>query len=101
MEGEYAGQSGLKVDFQTDTAILDCGEAHVARPYTVQNMGGQIVITLQNGGVNVPMTLQPDGSLSGSGTVDVAGRVMTGMTSAGPAFAQMNARCAMATLRPQ
>ena len=101
MEGEYAGQSGLKVGFQTDAAILDCGEAHVAKPYTVQNMGGQIVITLQNGGVNVPMTLQPDGSLSGSGTVDVAGRIMTGMTSAGPAFAQMNARCAMATLRPQ
>jgi hypothetical protein len=96
--GEYAGQGGLKIAFEIADAILDCGEAHAARPYSVQASGGQILVSIQNGGALVPFTVQPNGSLTGSGAVDVAGRVFTGMTSSGPAFAPKNARCSVGAL---
>ncbi len=96
--GEYAGQGGLKVTFEIDDAILDCGEAHVARPYAVQAQGDQILVSINNGAAPLLLRLLPDGSLAGEGTVDVAGRVVTGISNAGATFAPKNVRCAVGTL---
>ena len=43
-------------------------------------------------------TLRPDGALEGSGTVDVAGRLVTGVTDSGVTFAPHTERCAVSTL---
>jgi len=42
--------------------------------------------------------VQQDGTLSGSGNADVAGRVVTGATGDALTYAARNARCAIGTL---
>jgi hypothetical protein len=64
MHGTYAAQGGLSIEFRSDTATVECGEAHVAEGYTVQNVGGQPLITLQNGSTPFTAQLQPDGTLA-------------------------------------
>ncbi len=96
--GEYAGPSGLTITFEVDDAILDCGEAHVARPYAVHTQRDQILVSIDNGTAPLLLRLQSDGSLAGKGAVDVAGRVVTGMTNTGVTFAPKLARCAVGIL---
>ena len=98
MLGQYSGQGGLRAEFNTDTVILDCGEAHVEQRYTVENTVNQVLVTVKNGATPFTVALQPDGTLAGSGTVDVAGRVVTGSNANGIAYAPRNARCALGTL---
>ncbi len=100
MTGHYAGQGGLALEFAPQSVILDCGEAHVGRPYTVENGASQALVTVKNGTAPFTLALQPDGTLVGSGSVDVAGRVVTGSTANGIAFAPRSIRCAIGTLVP-
>lgn len=99
MTGQYAIQGGLALEFRPEGVILDCGEAHVIKKYTVENRAGQILVTVRN---DAPFTLalQPNGALTGSGSVDVAGRVVTGSTPDGIGFGARNMRCAIGTLMP-
>jgi len=79
--------------------VLDCGEAHVMRPYSVENLPDRLVVTVRNGSVPLTLTVQPNGTLSGSGTVEVAGRLVTGMTDAGAAiFTPRTIRCEVGVL---
>jgi hypothetical protein len=101
MHGTYAAQGGgLSIEFRSDTATVECGEAHAAEPYTVQFSGGQTLITLQNAGAPFTVQLEPNGTLVGSGTVDVSGRVVTGSRGNEITYAPRNARCTMGTLAP-
>ena len=100
MHGTYAAQGGLSIDFRSDTATVECGEAHVAEAYTVQFSAGQTLITLQNAGVPFAVQLQSNGTLVGSGTVSVAGRVVTGSRGNEITYAPKNASCALGTLTP-
>ena len=97
MGGTYAG-GGLKVEFRSTAAVLDCGAAHVMRPYEVQNAVDRVVVTVRNGNVPLTLTLRPDGALAGSGTVDVAGRLVTGTTDTAATFAPHTERCTVSTL---
>ena len=49
---------------------------------------------------SVPLTLRTDGTLSGSGNIDVTGRVVTGVTDS-VQFASRTARCAVGALAAQ
>ncbi len=98
MAGHYAGQGGLVLEFAPDAVTLDCGAAHVKDAYVVENGSNQIQITVKNGASPVTMALQPNGTLAGSGNIDVAGRVVTGATDNAVVFAQRNARCGVGTL---
>ena len=100
MAGTFAG-NGLRLEFRPTAVVIDCGEAHVLRPYSVESLADRMRITLRNGDVPVPLTLQGDGSLVGTGAIDVAGRVVTGVDANGPAFAPRSARCPVAALAPQ
>lgn len=73
MAGQYSGQGGLRLEFHPTAAVLDCGEAHVLKPYAVENTADRIIVTIRNGSAPLTLTLQPDGTLTGSGAVDVAG----------------------------
>jgi len=98
MAGHYTGQGGLALEFAVDSVTLDCGAAHVKDVYTVDDPPNQIQITVKNGASPFTMELQPNGSLLGSGSVDVAGRVVTGSDANGIVFAPSNARCSVNTL---
>jgi hypothetical protein len=64
----------------------------------VQNSADQISITVDN--ANSPFTLafRPDGSLTGSGTTQVTGRVVTGSNDTGMIYAPRTIRCAISSL---
>jgi len=97
MGGTYAG-GGFKVEFRATSAILDCGQAHVMSPYDVQNLVDRIVVTVRNQNAPVTLTLRPDGALAGSGSVDVAGRLVSGTNDTGITFTPHTERCSVGTL---
>jgi hypothetical protein len=98
--GRYASQGGLQLDFQGSAVVLDCGEAHVARKYNVQISTDQLLVEVENGSAILALALQPDGSLMGSGTANVAGRVVVGNSANGVVFAPRNASCAVGRMTP-
>jgi hypothetical protein len=101
LAGMYAGQSGLRIEFREDSATIECGEAHVAQTYSMQDNNGQILLRIENGTTPLALNLQANGTLVGSGVVNVAGRVVTGSTDNAITYAARNARCAVGTLMPQ
>lgn len=101
MSGRYGSQGGLMLEFAADAVVLDCGAAHVKQPYTVENTPSQILVKVQNGASPFTLALQPDGTLEGPGSAEIAGRVVTGSTSNALTYAPKNARCAIGTLAPQ
>jgi len=98
MAGHYTGQGGLALEFAVDAVILDCGAAHVKQSYAVDNTSNQILITVKNSASAFTVALQPNGTLAGSGSTDVAGRVVTGSNGNGITYAARNARCAIGIL---
>jgi hypothetical protein len=101
MSGQFIGQGGLALEFADDAVTLDCGAAHVKQPYTVENAPSQFQVTIKNGAAPFTLTVQPNGTLLGSGNTDVAGRVVTGSTQNALTYAPKNARCAIGTLTPK
>ena len=100
MSGAYQNSGGLKIQFASEGAVLDCGEAHVAAAYTVRNDATALRITLDKAGGPLLLTWQPNGTLSGTGTADVRGRVVSGSTPNGIAFAPRNTECPVGILIP-
>jgi len=100
MSGTYQNSGGLRIQFASEAAVLDCGEAHVAAAYTVRNDATALRITLDKAGGPLILTLQPNGTLSGTGTADVMGRVVSGSTPNGIAFAPRHTQCPVGILIP-
>ncbi len=100
MTGSYSSAGGMKIEFHPTAVLLDCGDAHVLRPYTVTNSADRLTITVKNGASPFTLTLQPDGTLAGSGAAEVAGRVVTGVDANGATFAPRTARCGIESLAP-
>lgn len=98
MFGRYEMQSGLNIDFEGDLATLECGRARSAHPYMVENAAGRITIQVKNESDPFSLKLQPDGTLIGSGNVNVAGKILTGTRGDQMTYAPVNARCALGTL---
>ena len=96
--GIYTSAGGLKLDFETDTVILDCAQAHARQKYTVQNTPAQILITVQNGATPISLAMQTNGSLSGPASVNVSGKLVTDVTDQGVQFALTSATCAVGTM---
>jgi hypothetical protein len=98
MSGVYSAAGGLRVEFQYQSVILDCGQAHVLKPYSLQESGGQLSIAVAN---DKPFTLvlQPNGSLSGAGAVTLNGRLLSGEDASGNfSFNPVSATCNLSTL---
>jgi len=98
MTGRYTNQGGLALEFAEDAVTIDCGAAHVKQAYIVENAATQIMITVKNGSSPFTVALQPNGALSGSGSADVAGRVVTGSSADALTYAPRNARCTIGIL---
>jgi hypothetical protein len=99
--GTYVGAGGLRFEFHATAVIVDCGDAHAVMPYAVQNFADRLVITVRGGSAPASLGLQADGTLRGSGSIDVTGRVVTGTNANGVTFAPRTARCAITQLTPQ
>jgi hypothetical protein len=100
MRGGFGAADGASVEFYPDSAILGCGEAAKALPYTVQSSGGQAQVTLKEDQSAFVFAIKPDGTLVGPGTILVHGRTITGQNDDGMTFAPLNASCNFATLTP-
>jgi hypothetical protein len=101
LAGTYAQPGGLTIEFRDDSATVECGEAHTAEAYWVLPSGNQFAVKLQNGATPLVLTLQPDGLLAGSGSVDVAGRrLVRSANDDVHNFVPVNARCTVGTLTP-
>jgi hypothetical protein len=98
MFGRYESRGGLNIDFEGDLATLECGRARDAEPYVVENAAGHITINVKNGAGPFSLALQPDGTLSGSGNVEVNGKVLTGTQGDHVTYAPLSGRCALGTL---
>lgn len=100
LSGTYASPGGLKIEFRGDSATLECSDSEHSEGYAVVPQGGQLVVKFQNNTGPLALTLEPNGTLAGSGTVEVTGRVMTGLRGTQPIYVPSNTRCAVGTLTP-
>jgi hypothetical protein len=98
MFGRYESKGGLNIDFEGDLATLECGRARSAEPYLVENNPGRIAIQVKNTAGAFTLVLQPDGTLSGSSSVDVAGKILTGTNGDQMTYAPVSGRCTLGTL---
>jgi hypothetical protein len=100
MTGKYSG-GRLLLDFTGNSLVLDCGQAHVRQPYTVENTPNAFLNHVQNSGGPFVLALQPDNSLRGAGSTSVNGRLVTGMNGDDVAFAPHSETCEVGTFRPK
>lgn len=98
LNGRYSAPDGLKIEFRADSATLECGAATNSEGYAVMPEGSQLVVKFQNSTGPLSLVLQPDGTLNGSGSVDVAGRKMYRSANGDIAYTPENARCTLGTL---
>lgn len=101
INGEYGSQSVTALEFQPEGVVVGCGDAVVAREYSVAMVGGQPVVKVQHGTTPFSVTLQSNGTLSGSGSLVVSGRVITGTDANGNlTFASRTGTCQLGVLAP-
>lgn len=98
LNGTYAAPGGLKIEFRDDSATLECGESFSSEGYEVVRSGIQFIVKFQNTSVPFSLVLQPNGSLTGSGNIDVMGHRAIQAASGGMDYLPRNARCALGTL---
>ena len=92
--------SGLQFNFDENSVILDCGQAHARQPYTVENASGEARIHVQNTGGPFTLALVPNNTLRGSGSTTVNGRLVTGMQGDNVTYAPRNESCEIGTYTP-
>jgi hypothetical protein len=100
MAGTYSSGS-LKLDFHPVAVVLDCGQAHVARPYSVNTAPEGVLVTVMNGSAPFTLLVRPDGTLAGSGSAEIAGRLLTGQTQNGFSYQPHKETCSLGTLTAQ
>jgi hypothetical protein len=98
LNGKYEMPGGLKIEFRDDSATLECGESFNSEAYEVERENGQMVVKFQNNTGPLSLILQPNNSLTGSGTVDVTGRKAMQAAGGGVGYTPRNARCSLGTL---
>jgi hypothetical protein len=102
MLGEYAAPTGADIDFHDDSAIVACGLIAAQYPYTIEVNGGQAIVRLAGAGkAPINLSVGADRALTGTGDVQVTGRVVTGEDSEGNIkYTSRSVSCGLGTLRP-
>jgi hypothetical protein len=101
MGGEYGTQAALNIEFRPEGAVLGCGPVATLKPYTVALQGGRVLVSIANGPSPLVLAAGADGKLSGSGTVKVDGRQVTGTSGDGRlTYAPRSATCPVGALAP-
>jgi len=97
MTGRYGDTSGLTLEFDNGTVILDCGKAHTRSPYTVENTASGFVVHVQNAGGAFLLGVAPDNSLRGSGSTSVNGKLVTSIRGDDVSFSPHEESCSVGT----
>jgi hypothetical protein len=100
MAGKFSSGM-LLLDFTLGTVTLDCGQAHVRQPYTVENTPNSLLVHVKNAGGPFTLAVAPDNTLHGTGSTTVQGKLVTGMNGDNVAFAPHAESCEVGTLRPK
>lgn len=101
MNGQYVGQSGFDIEFHPESAVVGCREAVVARDYAVGIKGNQVLVNIQNGATPIVLEFRPDGTVNGSGPVQVSGRILVGRSANNdPVFQPKTDACNLGILTP-
>jgi hypothetical protein len=100
MEGKYTS-NGLQLDFAGDAVTLDCGQAHVKSPYTVENATNALIVHVQNPGGPFDLVVSSDKTLRGSGSTTVNGRLVSGMNGTDITYTPRSETCQVASYTPQ
>ncbi|HJR34219.1 MAG TPA: hypothetical protein VJ817_04675, partial [Gemmatimonadales bacterium] len=101
MGGEYGTQAALAIEFRPEGAVLGCGPVAALKPYTVALQGGRVMVNIANGASPLALAVGSDGRLSGSGTVRVDGRQVTGTRGDGSiTYAPRSASCPVGVIAP-
>ena len=101
MGGEYGTQAALAIEFRPEGAVLGCGPVTTLKPYTVALQGGRVMVNIANGASPLALAVGADGRLSGSGTVRVEGRQVTGTSGDGSlTYAPRSASCPVGVIAP-
>jgi len=80
MNGSYAGATGFSLNFHSESVTAGCGDAERALEYSVQRAGSRTTLAIKDNPNPISLQLMPDGSITGEGSVQVNGRVITGTT---------------------
>lgn len=95
--GQYSNSPGMILSFDGSSVTLDCGQAHVKAPYTVEDAPAQFLIHVQNDGGPFTLAVAPDNTLRGSGSTAVNGRLVSGMNGDNVTFTPHSERCSLDT----
>jgi hypothetical protein len=101
MNGSYVSATGFSLDFHRESVTVGCGDAERALEYSVQRVRGKTTLAIKDNPNPISLQLMPDGSITGEGSVQVNGRVITGTTDDANnpfVFAPHVARCAVGRL---
>ena len=74
MRGKYVGENGFDIEFHPESAVVGCRDAAVARAYSVSTSGNHFRVNIENGTSPITLELRPDGTMAGSGSLQVNGR---------------------------
>ncbi|MEK6300388.1 MAG: hypothetical protein AABO41_06670 [Acidobacteriota bacterium] len=108
VHGKYAGEDGFDIEFHPESAVLGCRDAAVAREYSVSTSGNRVLVNIQNGASPIALELRPDGTMAGSGTVQVNGRRLVNVKERiegtlvvrEPVFQPLTDTCTLSVLTP-
>jgi hypothetical protein len=98
MTGRYVDSSGLSMEFENGPVILDCGKAHAAFPYTVDNTPNGFVVHVQNVGGAFLLGVAPDNTLRGAGSTTVSGKIVSAIRGDNVSYTPVSASCSVGTL---
>ncbi|HXS94465.1 MAG TPA: hypothetical protein VN736_07660 [Candidatus Limnocylindrales bacterium] len=80
---------------------MDCGQAHAKAPYSVESTATRYVVRVQNSGGPFLLAVEADGTLRGSGSTTVNGRLVTAIKGGSASFAPHSQSCTISTLSPK
>jgi hypothetical protein len=98
LNGKYEVPGGLKIEFRDDSATLECGESFNSEAYEVVRQSGQMLVKFQNNTGPLSLILQQNGTLTGSGSVEVTGRRAIQGDGGGVDYLSRNTRCSLGTM---
>ena len=99
--GPYASSNGMKLSFDNRYVTLDCGQAHVKVPYTVDNTAAGFVIHVQNSGGAFLLGVAPDNTLRGAGSTTVNGKLVSSVNGKVVSFTPHSESCNVGTFAPK
>jgi hypothetical protein len=72
LTGHYVSPGGLEVEFRPEKVVLDCGPSEAELPYVIHAAAVTIQNHIENNGKPVTLQYRPDGTLFGSGTIQLS-----------------------------